>query len=61
MNDNKMISIFFILYLAGTVIAYVLDPHNVFPGKVDDILVCISGMIAIRSCYRIGFKMDVDE
>lgn len=35
--------------------------NNLFSGKADDILVCICGMIAIRSVYRIGFRKDIDE
>lgn len=61
MNDNKILSVFFIIFLVANVLAYILNPNNLFPGKADDILVCICGMIAIRSVYRIGFRKDIDE
>ena len=61
MGERKMISVLFILFLATSVIAYIFDPHNVFPGKVDDILVCICGLIAIRNYCRIGFRTEEDD
>ena len=61
MSDNKLLSGFFILFLVINTIAYVFNPDNLFPGKGDDILVCLCGLIAIRSCYKIGFRAEEGE